>query len=168
MALRPCKECKKEISTDAKVCPNCGKAIRSSSGGSGCLLAILGLILIGALGSVMRHQAEDGSAGSPTVNPKTTALSQVKLDYKWRKSGFGNVMEADFTLKNDSDHDIKDFEITCEHFANSGTRIDSNKRTVYEVVKAHATRKFPKFNMGFIHSQAASTSCAVTDLSVAP
>jgi hypothetical protein len=59
MALRPCKECQKQISTDAKVCPNCGKAIRSSSGsGSGCLLAILILILIGAVGSVMQHQSE--------------------------------------------------------------------------------------------------------------
>jgi RNA polymerase subunit RPABC4/transcription elongation factor Spt4 len=25
MALKPCKECGKEISTEAKVCPNCGK-----------------------------------------------------------------------------------------------------------------------------------------------
>jgi hypothetical protein len=102
------------------------------------------------------------------VNPKTIALSQLKFDYRWRKGGFGSVMEADFTLKNNSDHDIKDFEITCEHFAKSGTLIDRNKRTIYDVVKAHATRKFPNFNMGFIHSQAASSSCAVTDLSIAP
>ena len=25
MALKPCRECQKEISTDAKACPNCGK-----------------------------------------------------------------------------------------------------------------------------------------------
>jgi hypothetical protein len=169
MALRPCKECQKQISTDAKVCPNCGKAIRSSSSsGSGCLLAILILILIGAVGSVVQHQSEHGTASSPTVNPKTPALSQLKFDYRWRKGGFGSVMEADFTLKNNSDHDIKDFEITCEHFAKSGTLIDSNKRTVYDVVKAHATRKFSNFNMGFIHSQADTSSCSVTDLSIAP
>ena len=146
MALRPCKECQKQISTDAKVCPHCGKTIGSRSG-NGCLLAVLGVLLIGAIGSVVQRESEHGTASSPTVDPKTTALSQVKLDYRWRKGGFGSVMEADFTLKNNSDHDIKDFEITCEHFAKSGTLIDSNKRTIYDVVKAHATRKFP--NCGF-------------------
>lgn len=164
MALRPCKECQKQISTDAKVCPHCGKEIGSSSS-HGCLYAVLGVILIVVLSSYLRDHGSVSSP-NPTIDPKTTTLSQVKLEYKWRKEGFGNVMEADFTLKNNSNYDIKDFEITCEHYANSGTRIDSNTRTVYEVAKAHSARKFPNFNMGFIHSQASQSSCKVTDLSI--
>lgn len=166
MALRPCKECKQQISTDAKVCPHCGKRVGTSTA-SGCLLAILGLFILGSVSSALLHKTENGASGTTTVDPKSKALSNVKLDFKWNKEGFGSVMEANFTVKNDSDYDVKDLEIKCRHFANSGTEIDSNTRTIYEVVKAHSTRKFNKFNMGFIHSQAASSSCGIHDLSLA-
>lgn len=79
----------------------------------------------------------------------------------WRKGGFGSVMLATFTIRNEAPIDIKDIEIYCSHFAASGTRIDSNDRTIYEIVKANSTRTFRQINMGFIHSQAASTSCSV-------
>jgi hypothetical protein len=77
-------------------------------------------------------------------------------------------MKAKFTVRNNSNYNIKDFEIRCDHFANSGTEIDHNTRTIYEVVKAHSVRKFPDFDMGFIHSQAVRSSCGITDLSIAP
>jgi archaellin len=135
-----------------------------TSAGSGCLVVFLALIIVGAVGSILNH-SENGAVSSPTVNTKSTALSQVSLDFKWRKEGFENVMEADFTVKNDSNYDIKDLEITCHHFAKSGTEIDRNTRTIYDVVKAHSTKKFQKFNMGLIHTQAEQSSCAVTNLS---
>jgi len=166
MALRPCKECKQQISTDAKVCPHCGKKVGMGAG-SGCLLVFLALIILGGVNSALHHSG-DGSVGTPVADPKSTALSQVSLDFKWGKEGFGNIMEANFTVKNDSNYDIKDLEISCHHYAASGTQIDSNTRTIYDIVKAHSTKKFMKFNMGFIHSQATKSSCSITDLSVAP
>ena len=102
------------------------------------------------------------------INPKQIALSLTSLDFNWRKEGFGNIMEADFTVKNGSNWDIKDFEITCHHFSNSGTEIDRNTRIVYDIVKANSTKKFKNFNMGFIHSQAVKSSCSITDLSTVP
>jgi hypothetical protein len=167
MALRPCRECNQQISTDAKVCPHCGKRVGTSTA-SGCLLAFLAVFILGSVSSALLHHPESGGGGASTVDPKSGVLSKVSLDFRWGKEGFGNVMEADFTVKNDSDHDIKDIEIKCRHFAKSGTEIDSNSRTIYDVVKAHSTKKFRKFNMGFIHTQAAQSSCAITDLSVAP
>ena len=165
MALRPCKECKKEISTDAKVCPHCGKKVGMSTA-SGCLVVFLGLIILGVISSSLHH-SEDGGT-TPKVDPKSTALSQVSLKFHWTKEGFDNIMQADFTIKNDSAYDIKDLEITCEHYAKSGTQIDSNKRTIYDVVKAHSTKQFKNFSMGFIHTQAIKSSCAVTDLRISP
>lgn len=38
MALRKCKECGKEISTDIKVCPNCGKKQPNIRRNIGCLI----------------------------------------------------------------------------------------------------------------------------------
>ena len=73
-------------------------------------------------------------------------------------------MMANFVVHNNSDYTIKDFEIECVHYAKSGTRIDSNTRTIFDVVKPHSKKGFPGFNMGFIHSQASSSSCSITDL----
>ncbi len=166
MALRACKECGQKISSDAKSCPHCGKKVGMGAGSS-CLVVVGVLILLAVIPFVMKDHSGSREGGNTAVDTKQTALSQVKLDFKWSKGGFGSVMEADFVVKNDSDYSIKDFEVTCNHFAKSGTRIDSNTRTIYEVVKAHSTKKFPNFNMGFIHSQAASSSCGITDLSIA-
>jgi hypothetical protein len=159
-------ECTKEISTDAKVCPHCGKKVGMSTV-SGCLVVFLVLIGIGVVMSGVNH-SETGGVSTPTASPKSTALAQVNLDFKARKVGFDNVLEADFTVKNSSNYDIKDLEIKCRDFAKSGTEIDSNTRTIYDVVKAHSTRKFVNFNMGLIHSQAAKSSCGISDLSIAP
>lgn len=103
------------------------------------------------------------------IDKKQMAMSLVSLDdLRWRKEGFGNVMEADFTIKNRSDQDIKDVKITCSHSAKSGTQIDKNTKTVYEVIKKHDFERIKNFNMGFIHSQAYSTSCEITDLAIFP
>jgi hypothetical protein len=101
---------------------------------------------------------------SPSLSPKEEALADVKLKYNWEKTGFDNVMEANFTIANQSKYDIKDIEIKCTHFAKSGTVIDSNSRTIYDIVQARSEKTFDKFNMGFIHSQANSSACEITDL----
>lgn len=58
MALKPCKECKKEISTSAKTCPHCGVSRPGTSSrdvvvGIGALVALFGgcVALLGHSGS---------------------------------------------------------------------------------------------------------------------
>lgn len=46
MALKPCLECKKEISTDANPCPNCGKNAPHRSFGSKAFFALLPAVLL--------------------------------------------------------------------------------------------------------------------------
>jgi hypothetical protein len=132
---------------------------------------VAALLLLTCLGSVMKV----GSGGSgtssvssgnstPTVDPKTVLLRDVKLDYNWYKEGFGNVMIADFTIKNPTQYRFKDFEIKCTHSAPSGTVIDSNTRTVYETVEPKSTKVIKQMNMGFIHSQASRSGCEISDL----
>jgi hypothetical protein len=86
--------------------------------------------------------------------------------FSWSKEGFGNVMLANFTIKNSSAFDLKDIAIRCTHAAPSGTVIDSNERTIYDIVKASSTRSFREFNMGFVHSQAKSSGCRVVSASL--
>src|SRR5437764_358360 len=96
-----------------------------------------------------------GTANTSAEDPKEAALREIKLDFKWSKSGFGNIMEADFTITNPTSYKVKDLEIECVHSAPSGTVIDSNTRTIYEVVEPRSKKVIKNFNMGFIHSQAA-------------
>ncbi len=166
MALRACKECGKEISSSEKVCPNCGKK-QGTSAAVGCLAVIAILFVLGHIGSLFNNSSGDGSGGQPAVSPSKPALSQVTLKYSWYKVADGMIMHAYFTIKNEGNQDLKDFVITCQHFAHSGTPIDSNTRTIYEVVRSHSVRTFRDFDMGFIHSQAASTACSIVTANIA-
>jgi len=77
-------------------------------------------------------------------------------------------MIANFTVHNPTQFRFKDFEIKCTHFAPSGTEIDSNTRTIYEIVNPNSTKTVTGMNMGFIQTQAARSSCQITDLTVVP
>jgi hypothetical protein len=87
-------------------------------------------------------------------------------NFSWSKEGFGNVMAANFVIKNKLPWPVKDIEIRCEHSAPSGTMIDSNTRTIYQRLEANQTRRIRKFNMGFIHSQATRSNCEVVNVAV--
>ena len=104
------------------------------------------------------------SSAPSAESEKQAVLSAAKLKYTWSTDGM--IMTGNFKIENPTDHDFKDFEITCNHFAPSGTKIDSNTRTIYEVIKAHGKKTMNDFNMGFIHSQAKSSSCSITDLTL--
>jgi len=100
--------------------------------------------------------------------PDSEGLDPIKFvvieDYSWWKTGFDNIMEADFTIANDNPFPIKDIQIECVHTAASGTKIDSNVRTIYDIIPANSSKKFKNFNMGFIHSQAESTHCKIISI----
>jgi hypothetical protein len=72
MALRPCKECKKEISSEAKVCPHCGKK-QGISTGVALLTAIGVLVLLGYLANLLNKNSESGGGSNPTPTTSTPA-----------------------------------------------------------------------------------------------
>jgi hypothetical protein len=71
------------------------------------------------------------------------------------------VLMADFTLRNHSAAAVKDICVLCNGFAPSGTHIDTNKRTIYQIIPPHGTISIKEFNMGFLNSQVDSVGCAV-------
>lgn len=160
MAMIKCKGCEKEISSNAKVCPHCGEPAPKKTS----LVTWLFLILLIVFGIGM---VSDNSNSSVVATPKEEAKNLVKLEsYEWSKGGFGNVLMADFKIKNDSQYTVKDFEITCIHYGKSGTEIDSNKKVIYESIEPSKTKKIKEFNMGFINTQANNSSCEITDFQI--
>lgn len=174
MALVKCKECGADVSTKAEACPKCGAKVPKGMGwGTKLFLGIVGVGVIGALAEKSGGGAAGGAGGKTTStaavakSPKEVALEKVTIEkLDWRKEAGGNIMVVDITFKNSGMRDVKDIELRCDHASNSGTVIDSNKRTIYELVRAGKTFRAKDFNMGFIHSQAAKSGCVITDLVV--
>jgi hypothetical protein len=167
MALTKCSECGEAISKRAEKCPKCGAPQKKKTSLFTWLVTII--VVLWAIGYFSGNR---GTGTTSTANserepsPKQVAIDNVKLDFSWDKEGFGNIMEATFTVTNNSQYQIRDIEIKCTHYAKSGTRIDSNERTIYDVVPAKGKKTFEKFNVGFIHSQAEKTACVITDLKI--
>jgi len=166
MALTKCSECGEQISTKAAACPKCGAAPKKKI--SLFTWLVIAFIGFAVLGSVTGNKSGgSGTSSSPAVaGPEDVALQATKLEFTWEKTGFDNIMVGNFTITNGSQYTIKDITIECTHFGKSGTRIDSNTKTIYDTVAAGKTKTFNKFNMGFIHSQANSTNCQITRVKV--
>lgn len=171
MALIKCKECGTEVSSKAESCPKCGAKVKAKGMGCGTLIALVFFIGIIALAHSPSKNTGSSSISSssspPSPDPKNEAMAQLEMNkFSWSKGGFDSVMMVNVTFVNKGKRDVKDIELTCEHSSNSGTRIDSNKRVIYEVVSTGKSKTMNEFNMGFIHSQAVKTNCSVTDLVV--
>lgn len=133
--------------------------IISKLGGGSDRTATTGTTTTGSVAS----SATDPS-GAKRAQLETAKTSATLTLNSWRKDGFDNVMMVDVTIANGTDTPIKDIELTCTSSAPSGTVIDRNVRTIYEIVKTK--RRFRNFNMGFIAQQATRTSCEITDLAL--
>ena len=161
--LIKCKSCGEDISKNAKVCPKCGEPTPKKTSLVTWLVLILFIVFI----ANYNNDSTSSSNKPRTLTPKEQARKLVSIEkYNWSTGGFGNILEADLTIKNDSKYTIKDIEITCNHYAKSGTKIDSNTRTIYDIVKSKSKKTFYKFNMGFIHSQAEKSGCVVSDFKI--
>ena len=70
MALINCKECKKEISEDAKTCPHCGADINTNLG-CGTLIVIVFAALI--LFNIFSSNSSNSSKGSASIDMRQSA-----------------------------------------------------------------------------------------------
>lgn len=158
MTLGTCAECGHRASSKAAACPACGAPQKAKTSLTTWLVAILlGLGVIGAMSGDRTVQASIESD-----DPEAAALVTTSLDFSWKKAGFGNIMTADFIVTNAGQRAVKDLDVSCDHFAASGTRIDSSKRTLFHSVAAGETKRFPGFNMGFVDPQSTSSRCRIT------
>ena len=110
--------------------------------------------------------SHDEYDAASSFSPHALAVKAAGLDFHRTEGGFGAVLLADFTVRNPTQHAIKDIEITCFALGASGTVVDRNVLTIYDVVKPNAKKTFRGFNMGLVHDQADKESCQNTDLKV--
>ena len=130
--------------------------------------AILWLALITALVSSpvwLSHASETYGSPNDAIKQSTIDFISIKK-VSLRTGAFDTVMLASFMIVNDSVYDVKDLEITITSYGKSGTKVDTNKRVLYDIVKSKHSKAFKNFNMGFVHSQANDCEIKVTDLKI--
>ncbi len=99
--------------------------------------------------------------------PQEFAAAETKLvNFSWEKGGFGTVMIANFTVRNESSIDLADLKFRCEHYSADGIVVDQNAATSYVTVKAHSTTRIPNVNMGFLNSQTGNVRTTKTDCEI--
>lgn len=97
---------------------------------------------------------EEARANDPTNKMKLSAVH-------WTKSGFGSIALVSVTIENANLYAVKDFTISCDMVAGSGTRLGTSDNVVYETVKPASRRTIRDINFGLIHSQTQSLACGL-------
>ena len=143
----------------------------TGKGMMGCLLPLVGIV--GLLSLIPDTNADRLSRLGAAANDHSSLATATEVDYsnpidnvslrhyEWGKVAYGSIMKVNFEIANFNPYAVKDIEIKCTHYGPSGTEIDSNTRTIYDVIPADGSKKFKNFSMGFIHEQAATTSCEI-------
>lgn len=172
-----CPKCNTKTFSNASSCPNCGEPFPRKKTtwifwaiGIFFFFIIIGLFSDSSESTTNQQITTNNDSNSPTIEVKSSkeeALQSVSIEnFEGRKDGFGNILMANFIIKNGSKYTIKDIELTCKSYANSGTELDSNSRRIYEIINANDTFKVKDFNMGFINNQVVRSGCEVTDLEI--
>jgi hypothetical protein len=112
MALKPCRECKKEVSTQAKTCPNCGVKNPSgtlSAGTGGCLavVVLLGILVVfvNAPGNRPSPQATpELPAEIPIPEPEARVNLSLSVDSCTSR---GNYLWTEGSVTNDSEVTVR-------------------------------------------------------------
>ena len=132
MALAKCKECGKEVSTEADKCPNCGAPVKSK--GSGCFSAIgvvIGfLILVGVIGSLLNT----GDQSAPSIN-----LEIIK-GWTWEDEGDWTYIRG--SVKNIGKTPVGYFEVRAEYKNSKGEVVDTAYTNSAERLNPGAAKKF--------------------------
>ena len=99
--------------------------------------------------------------------PQEFAAAETKLvSFNWQKGGFGTVMIANFTVRNESSVDLADVKFRCEHYSADGVVVDQNTASSYVTIKAHSTTRIPNVNMGFLNSESGNIRTTRTDCEI--
>ena len=84
MALTTCNECKKEISTDAKVCPHCGTT-KPHQKISTFWLWVIGIFIVGIMSSILTPKTDDKPTQEAQAQASSTSVDNNTSDEQIKK-----------------------------------------------------------------------------------
>ena len=165
MALINCKECGESISKKADKCPKCGAPQKKRTSSITWIAALtLGALFFGYLSKEHAPGTAATTASAPVKTEESSfdaTLNNLKLDYTIGKAGFGNILQGNFTVTNSNKFPVKDIVIRCKNYAKSGTHLNNDEQTIYQVIPKSGKKTFNNVEVGLINPQSDSSSCAI-------
>ena len=138
MALKKCKECGAEISSDAKTCPKCGKNLTPSAGSIilGILLCIFGLYLLSSgLNDIFYPSNTSASETTSSVTEGFTLISDTLTSDE-----FGlNYIEG--SIQNNTSNDYSYVQVNFILYDEIGNQVGTALDNINNL-KAKGTWKF--------------------------
>lgn len=139
------------------------------------------------LNAIKRNQPDDRIAileklailapGNSKIGEELIAMRTAKLDserqfadpasflqirsFDWWKGGFGSIMMASFSIKNNATVAMSDIRLICTVYGESGTAIAKINKTVFVKIPAKGSKRVGELNLGFVNSQASTGGCIV-------
>ncbi len=103
---------------------------------------------------------------APISAPAVSSAEKVKPvtlgdGWGWTYSHDMFLKLTNVKITNNTNYDIKDPEIYCSAFGESGTFIDSNSRQQFKVIKAGETLDLGSVDMGFLRNQVQKVGCSI-------
>jgi len=103
-------------------------------------------------------QARDRVVAELSLDP----ADEMKLsNFSWKTGGFGSVAIITATIENFNNFTVKDITVKCSFGGKSGIHLSDVEHVIYDTIKSREKRTFKDINIGFIHSQSASSSCRI-------
>ncbi len=122
MALKKCKECGNDVSTQATTCPKCGAVLKKKSGCfSVIILLFLGLVVISMFSS---------NQHSKIVNPSIPSRPNLEvLNFDWATGEYGNRLIRG-TVRNNTSKQYGYVQVEINLYDQSGTQVGSTMANV--------------------------------------
>jgi hypothetical protein len=96
------------------------------------------------------------TSGAPLLTPDLALVN-----FEWGKVALGGLLTANFWFRNNTEHEIKDMVIQCDGLNSGGTKIDSNTRTIHQIVKPNTTKSVTGVSMGLLSSRVTEETCTL-------
>ena len=109
------------------------------------------------LQQVARTDAEPAAEARPEHPERFVRIAA----FTWSKAVPAIAIQADLTIESALPYALKEIEVACAQFARSGVVIDSQRRTISEVVPAHGRLQVEALEIGPIHPKAGSSGCRI-------
>lgn len=124
------------------------------------LLAVIGSFLPPA--KVVPRPAAPPTELQTILKQREDITNQIQIvKMSWTR-GYAGRVEITGTFSNNSARRLKDIELSCGFYGDSGTVIDSKKVTVYQLALSRQPVDFKKLFIGYAPDQSKSMKCVVS------
>jgi hypothetical protein len=107
------------------------------------------------------HAGEQASAPRPEHPERFVRIA----GFSWSKAAV--AIQADLTIESALPFALKEVEVACAQFARSGVEVESNRRTIAEIVPARGRLRVDALDIGEINPEAGSSGCWIVSVTPA-